>query len=81
MALAAGTGGRKRTVVGSDLGVKASPRITRSFGESDGQVGTGIDGTLETSGRMIGMHPKVIGITAKLIPRAIKTVELAEVLR
>lgn len=43
------------------------PRIARSFGESDRQIGAWADGTLETRLVLVSMHPKVVGIAPKLI--------------
>ena len=40
-----------------------------------------VDGTLETSLLVIGMHPKVVGIASELILGAIEAVVLTEVLR
>jgi hypothetical protein len=54
--------------------------MTRKFCESDRKVGSGVNGTLETGTNMIGVHPKIIGISSELVLRAIQALVLAKIL-
>jgi ribosomal protein L3 len=58
----------------------ASPLITRNFGKGHRKIGSRINRTLKTCLLMVGVNPKVVGITAELIFGAIETLVLAEVL-
>jgi hypothetical protein len=55
--------------------------MTRKFGEGDREVGTRVNGTLETSAQMVGVHPKVVGISSELIFRTIEALVETIVLR
>ena len=77
----AGAGGRKQQImIGSALGVKTPPPplIAWCFCGGNGMVGTRIDWTLKLSGSMVGVHPKIVGITAKWILRSVKAVKMAK---
>jgi hypothetical protein len=54
--------------------------MTWGFGEGDWEIGTRVDRTLEASSVMIGVHPKIAGVAAKLVLGAIKAVILTEIL-
>ena len=47
--------------------------MTRKFGEGDREIGTRINRTLETSAEMVGVHPKVVGISSELIFGTVET--------
>ena len=59
----------------------ASPLIARNFGKGHWKIRSRINRTLETCLLMVGVHPKVVGITTELVFGAIKTLVLTEVLR
>ena len=59
----------------------ASIKMARSFGEGDRKLQTRVYRTLKARRIVVSMHPEVVGVTSKLVLRAIETVVLAKILR
>ena len=59
-------------IAGMARRVGQRPQMTRTFGEGDREVGTRINRTLETSAEMVGVHPKIVGISSELVLRTVE---------